>query len=80
MFDYVKYFLKRNNPKADVTMPSGRRLKLTVRVPALMLEGMRKECKSKGISINEATTMLYSWILNKRIEFEVIKRIRERKD
>lgn len=63
-----------------VTVPSKETRKLTVRIPVFQLEAMRKECKAKGISLNEATVMLYSYILNRRYEFVIMKKIKENRE
>lgn len=68
----------QTKPQERKPMLSTTTKKVTVRVPEPLLRSMSEICRSKGLSLNEATNLLYSWTVNQTLEFEVIKRVRKR--
>ncbi len=54
-----------------------KRVRVQVRIPDYQAQAMQHQCDKWGVSMSEATALLYSWVLNKKISIEVIKRVKE---
>lgn len=64
---------------ADVTETLGKRKRVTLRVPAQLYNTMNEACKKNGLTFNEGSILLYQWLGSQVLEFEVVRRVRKRK-
>ncbi len=63
---------------ADVMLTSGKKKRLTVRIPLSLYQAVASICKQKGLTINEAVILLFKWTSEQTLEFEIVKRVRRR--
>ena len=62
----------------DVIIPSDRKKRVTLRIPMPLFHSASKICKDKGLSFNEGSCLLFKWLAEQEIEFEIVRRVRKR--
>ena len=73
-------FRRQRDGTPAVSMPSAKKKKLTVRIPEPLLLAVKEKCVRSNITLNEATNLLFTWLNNEFIEFEIVKRVKRRRE
>ena len=73
-----KVFRRQRDVIDGVCKTSGKKKRLTIRVPEVLFSAMKDICDKHGLRVNEATILLYEYMANQTLEFEIVRRVKKR--